>query len=209
MEATLAILGTGRLGEALLDGLLRSGGATPGQLRCVVRREARAAELSARHGVRADTDAPAAAAAADVIVLAVKPQNLRALLVDIAPAVTARQTVVSFVAGVPTRVIEEALGEVPVVRVMSNTPVQVDEAMSVIAPGRYAEAHHLDLAEAVLARVGRVVYGADDPKAGAAGSLWDVLRDRRLNHRPEVTSGVRAEESAALLRAFFRDRRGG
>jgi tRNA(adenine34) deaminase len=60
----------------------------------------------------------------------------------------------------------------------------------------------------VLARVARVVYGADDPKAGAVGSLWDVVRDRRLNHRPEVTGGVRAEESAALLRAFFRDRRG-
>jgi putative hydrolase of the HAD superfamily len=60
----------------------------------------------------------------------------------------------------------------------------------------------------VLARVDRVVYGADDPKAGAAGSLWDVVRDRRLNHRPQVTGGVRAEESAALLRAFFRRQRG-
>ncbi len=60
----------------------------------------------------------------------------------------------------------------------------------------------------VLARVAHVVYGADDPKAGAAGSLWDVVRDRRLNHRPQVTAGVRAEESAALLRAFFRWRRG-
>ena len=61
---------------------------------------------------------------------------------------------------------------------------------------------------AVLARVDSVVYGADDPKAGAAGSLWDVLRDRRLNHRPLVTGGIRAEESATLLRAFFRGQRG-
>jgi tRNA(adenine34) deaminase len=59
----------------------------------------------------------------------------------------------------------------------------------------------------VLARVARIVYGAEDPKAGAVGSLWDVVRDRRLNHRPEVTPGVLAEESATLLRAFFRDRR--
>ncbi|MCW2698154.1 MAG: CMP/dCMP deaminase zinc-binding protein [Modestobacter sp.] len=59
----------------------------------------------------------------------------------------------------------------------------------------------------VLARVARVVYGAADPKAGAAGSLWDVVRDRRLNHRPEVVAGLRAEESGALLRAFFRARR--
>ncbi|HEV7657125.1 MAG TPA: tRNA adenosine(34) deaminase TadA [Mycobacteriales bacterium] len=55
----------------------------------------------------------------------------------------------------------------------------------------------------VLARVARLVYGADDPKAGAVGSLWDVVRDRRLNSRPEVVRGILADESAALLRTFF------
>ena len=56
---------------------------------------------------------------------------------------------------------------------------------------------------AVLARLDRVVFGAHDPKAGAVGSLWDVVRDRRLNHRPEVISGVLAEEATALLDEFF------
>ncbi len=56
---------------------------------------------------------------------------------------------------------------------------------------------------AVLARVDRVVFGAYDDKAGAVGSLWDVVRDRRLNHRPEVIGGVLAEESTALLDGFF------
>jgi tRNA(adenine34) deaminase len=60
---------------------------------------------------------------------------------------------------------------------------------------------------AVLARVERVVYGAIDPKAGAVGSLWDVVRDRRLNHRPEVVAGVLAEECGALLTEFFARRR--
>ncbi|MEJ7702572.1 MAG: nucleoside deaminase [Geodermatophilaceae bacterium] len=60
----------------------------------------------------------------------------------------------------------------------------------------------------VLARVARCVYGAADPKAGAVGSLWDLVRDRRLNHRPEVRSGVRAGESAELLSEFFASRRG-
>ncbi len=55
----------------------------------------------------------------------------------------------------------------------------------------------------VLSRVSRLVYAADDPKAGAVGSLWDVVRDRRLNSRPEVVRGVLAEESTALLRTFF------
>ena len=60
----------------------------------------------------------------------------------------------------------------------------------------------------VLARVPRVVFGTPDPKAGAAGSVLDVLAEPRLNHRPQVTSGVLAEECAELLRAFFATRRG-
>ena len=55
----------------------------------------------------------------------------------------------------------------------------------------------------VLARVARVVFGAWEPKTGAAGSLWDVMRDRRLTHRPQVRGGVRAQECAALLEDFF------
>jgi tRNA(adenine34) deaminase len=58
-----------------------------------------------------------------------------------------------------------------------------------------------------LARISRLVYGAADPKAGAAGSLWDVLRDRRLGHRTEVLGGVLSEECGALLRDFFAQRR--
>mgnify|MGYP001161691851 CR=1 FL=1 len=61
---------------------------------------------------------------------------------------------------------------------------------------------------AVLARVDRVVFGAADDRAGAVGGLWDVVRDRRLPHRPEVVAGVLASESAELLRAFFADQRG-
>ncbi|WP_396918387.1 nucleoside deaminase, partial [Mycolicibacterium sp.] len=55
----------------------------------------------------------------------------------------------------------------------------------------------------VLARVARVVFGAWEPKTGAVGSLWDVVRDRRLNHRPEVVGGVLADECASLLEEFF------
>jgi len=61
----------------------------------------------------------------------------------------------------------------------------------------------------VLSRVSRLVYGADDPKAGAVGSLWDVVRDRRLNSRPEVVRGILADESTTLLRTFFAAHRNG
>jgi tRNA(adenine34) deaminase len=60
---------------------------------------------------------------------------------------------------------------------------------------------------AVLARVERIVYAAADPKAGAVGSLWDLPRDQRLNHRPEVVSGILADEASALLDNFFASRR--
>jgi tRNA(adenine34) deaminase len=59
----------------------------------------------------------------------------------------------------------------------------------------------------VLARIERLVFGAYDEKAGAVGSLWDVVRDRRLNHRPEVVGGVMADETGARLRDFFQQRR--
>ena len=61
----------------------------------------------------------------------------------------------------------------------------------------------------VLARVDRLVYGAPDPKAGFAGSVGDLVRNDALNHRLDVTSGIGALESSALLKDFFRDRRGG
>ncbi len=57
------------------------------------------------------------------------------------------------------------------------------------------------------ARLDRLVFGADDPRAGAVGSLWDVVRDRRLSHQPEVLRGVLAAECGAVLRAFFTARR--
>ena len=59
----------------------------------------------------------------------------------------------------------------------------------------------------VLARIDRLVYGCDDPKAGACGSLYDIVRDERLNHRLEVTSGILAEECSKLLQEFFQHRR--
>lgn len=59
----------------------------------------------------------------------------------------------------------------------------------------------------VGARIERLVYGATDEKAGAVGSLWDVVRDRRLNHRPEVIAGVQRDDCAAMLTAFFKDQR--
>ncbi|SNR96423.1 pyrroline-5-carboxylate reductase [Geodermatophilus pulveris] len=150
----LAIVGGGKIGEALLSGLVRRSGS--GGIVVCERHPERAAELGGRYGVPALSLAEAAARAR-VLLLAVKPQDIGALLGALAGSVDAGHLVVSVAAGVPTSTIEAALPDgVPVVRVMPNTPALVDEGMSVLSAGAHADERHLDEAEALLAAVGRV-----------------------------------------------------
>ncbi|MGH3440632.1 MAG: pyrroline-5-carboxylate reductase [Nitriliruptorales bacterium] len=158
MDGRLAIIGTGRMGEALLSGLLRSGSVDRDQIVCTARRDERCAEIGRDHGVRATTDNRDAIATAAVVIIAVKPQSCAALLADIGDAFHAGQTVISVVAGIPTATLEAAIDvSLPVVRVMSNVPVQVDEAMSVLSAGAHATEADLEVAEKVLSHVGRVL----------------------------------------------------
>jgi pyrroline-5-carboxylate reductase len=150
----LAVIGGGKMGEALIAGLVRRRGAA-GIVVCE-RSEERAAELTARHGVQVVGIAEAAARA-EVLLLAVKPQDVDAVLGLLAASVDEGHLVVSVVAGVPTSRIEAALPPgVPVVRVMPNTPALVDEGMSVLSAGAHAREEHLDRAEGLLAAVGQV-----------------------------------------------------
>jgi pyrroline-5-carboxylate reductase len=151
----LAILGAGKMGEALLSGLLRAGTAA-GDIVVTARRPERAEALRAKHGVAVVTNAEAATA--DTVLLAVKPQDMAALLTEIAGVVTPDGLVVSMAAGIPTAFVERRLADgVPVVRVMSNTPVLVDEAMSAISPGAHATEEHLARTEELLGHVGRTI----------------------------------------------------
>jgi pyrroline-5-carboxylate reductase len=123
----------------------------------VVRRSARADQLRETYGVLA-LSAAEAAKSAETLVIAVKPQDMNVLLDEIAPHVPADRLVISVAAGIPTALIERRLdADVPVVRVMSNTPVHVDEAMSVISAGRHAGEEHLRRAEELLRPVGKVL----------------------------------------------------
>jgi pyrroline-5-carboxylate reductase len=136
--------------------MLRAGRA-PGDLVASVRREERAAQLREAHGVEV-LPTPEAARAAQTLILAVKPQDMGALLDELAPHVAPDRLVVSAAAGVTSAVIEGRLAPgVAVVRVMSNTPVLVDEAMSVLSAGTSATAEHLDRAEEIFAPVGRTL----------------------------------------------------
>ena len=153
---TVAILGVGKLGEALLSGLLRSG-LDPATLLAAERHQERAVEIAQRYGV--PTPSPEeAVAVADVVLLVVKPQDMRTLLGEIAPHLRAGSLVVSMAAGITSTLVEELLPEgTVVVRVMTNTPVFVDEAMSAISAGSHAGAAHLQVVEDLLSPVGKVV----------------------------------------------------
>ncbi|HTA10306.1 MAG TPA: pyrroline-5-carboxylate reductase [Streptosporangiaceae bacterium] len=153
----IAILGAGKMGEALASGLLRAGVVAPGEILAAARRADRAQQLRETYGIEV-LPASQAAAKAQTLVIAVKPQDMDALLAEISPVVTPSQLVISVAAGITTAFIGRRLGgDVPVVRVMSNTPVLVDEAMSVISPGPHATEEHLRRAEELLRPVGKVL----------------------------------------------------
>ncbi|MFG3260516.1 pyrroline-5-carboxylate reductase [Streptomyces sp. NPDC048172] len=152
----VAVLGTGKIGEALLSGMLRGGWPTS-RLLVTTRRPERAEELRGRYGVEAVTNAEAAKAA-DTLILTPKPQDMAVLLDELAPHVPSDRLVISGAAGITTRFIEQKLPEgTPVVRVMANTPALVDEAMSVISPGAHATEAHLALTDEIFNGVGKTL----------------------------------------------------
>lgn len=157
-ERKVAFLGGGNMGEALISGLIRSGGRSLDEIMVTCRREERARELAGKYGIAASLDNGEAARFADVLVLMAKPQDMEVLLEQVREHVTASHLAISFAAGMRTSFVEKHLpDDVPVVRVMSNVPVMVDEAMSVISGGRCAKERHLAVAEELLGYVGKVI----------------------------------------------------
>src|SRR5215469_3057028 len=153
----IAILGAGKMGEALASGLLRAGVVAPAEILAAARRPERAEQLRASYGIEV-LSAAKAADLATTLVIAVKPQDMGALLAEISPVVSADKLVISVAAGITTEFIGRQLAaDVAVVRVMSNTPVLVDEAMSVISAGPHATEVHLRRAEELLRPVGKVL----------------------------------------------------
>jgi pyrroline-5-carboxylate reductase len=157
-DRKVALLGGGKMAEALMAGLIRSGGRSVDEIMVTCRREERARELAGKYGVSASLDNAEAARWANVLVLMAKPQDMEVMLEQIRGDVTADDLVISFAAGMRTSFAEKHLpADVPVVRVMSNVPVMVDEAMSVVSPGSRAEDKHVAIAEELLGYVGKVL----------------------------------------------------
>lgn len=154
----IAILGAGRIGEALVSGLLSSGWRAAEEIAATSRREERVAELRERYEIDATLSNPEAVAGAALVVIAVKPQDLEGLLGEIGGLIGPEQTVLSVAAAIPTAQIESRLArDVPVVRAMPNTPSTVHEGIAGLCAGAHARDEHLDLAEEALSHLGGVV----------------------------------------------------
>ena len=154
-ERRIAIIGGGRIGEALLAGLLSSGWQ---DIVVTSRREERVAELHDRHKVEATSSNSDAVQGAALVVIAVKPQDIEALLAEIGPLLSPEQTLLTIAAAIPTTYIEARIADgVPVVRAMPNSPSTVHEGMAGLAAGTHAGEQQLALAEEVLLHLGRVV----------------------------------------------------
>ncbi len=156
MGHCVAVVGGGKMGEALLSGMLRGGRELEDTL-VTVRRPERARVLHERYGVAVVSNAEAAVRA-DTLILTVKPQDMADLLDDLGPHVSPDRLIVSAAAGIRTSFIERRVHDgTPVVRVMSNTPVLVDEAMSAISPGAHAGEEHVARTEEIFAPVGKTI----------------------------------------------------
>jgi pyrroline-5-carboxylate reductase len=154
----ICVLGAGKAGEALVAGLLSSGWAKPADIVATARHQERLDDLSERYGIDTTLDNAAAVKGAEVVVIAVKPQDIEALLTDVGIVLEATQMVLSIAAAIPTDLIERHVGEgIPVVRAMPNAPVTVHEGMAGVTGGAHAAEEHIALAEEVLGSVGRSV----------------------------------------------------
>ncbi|MET9228496.1 pyrroline-5-carboxylate reductase [Lentzea sp. NPDC003310] len=151
----IAVLGAGKIGEALLSGLLQ-GGRAASDLLFTEKHESRAKALTEQYGFEAVTVA-GAAEKAGVLVVAVKPQDIEPLLTELGPVLRPGTLIVSLCAGLPTALYERRLpAGTPVVRVMPNTPMVVGEAMSAVSGGSNATPEHLKVVEELLSTVGKV-----------------------------------------------------
>jgi pyrroline-5-carboxylate reductase len=197
----IAILGGGRIGEALLSGLLS---ADWSDIVVTARSEGRVADLRERHGVEATTSNRDAVAGAALVVVAVKPQDIDALLEDIGASLSAEQTVLSVAAAIPTAYIEARIADgVPVVRAMPNAPSVVHEGMAGIAAGSHAGDEQLALAENVLTHLGRVVrvnenaMDAITALSGSGPAYFALLAEAMIE--AGILLGVSREISTTLV----------
>lgn len=151
----IAVLGGGVMGESLIAGILRTLEPTPTVV-VAEKRQERADELRDRYGVQT-ADLVAACTGADVVIVVVKPQDIRPVIAEIAPAIAAGAVIISIAAGITTSSIEAVVPQAHVVRAMPNTPARIDAGVSGVSAGVHCPPGSLDLALQVMGAVGVVI----------------------------------------------------
>jgi pyrroline-5-carboxylate reductase len=202
--ATIAVLGCGKIGESLLSGLLSSGWRTADEVVVTGRRDERLTDLAERFGVRTTLSNAEAVQGAELVVIAVKPQDLDALLGEIGGLVDEAQTVLSVAAAIPTAAIERRLAApVPVVRAMPNAPSVVHEGIAGVCAGTHAGDAHLALAEDALSHLGAVVrvperyMDAVTAVSGSGPAYFALLAEAMIE--AGILLGLGREDSTQLV----------
>jgi pyrroline-5-carboxylate reductase len=202
--ATIAVLGCGKIGESLLSGLLSSGWRTADEVVVTGRRDERLTDLAERFGVRTTLSNAEAVQGAELVVIAVKPQDLDALLGEIGGLVDEAQTVLSVAAAIPTAAIERRLAApVPVVRAMPNAPSVVHEGIAGVCAGTHAADAHLALAEDALSHLGAVVrvperyMDAVTAVSGSGPAYFALLAEAMIE--AGILLGLGREDSTQLV----------
>lgn len=173
-DKRIAVLGVGKIGEALIGGLLADGIVTTGQIVGTVKREASLERVRQRFGIAVGRDNREAVQGAHIVICALKPQGMVGVLQELREQLPPGALLISVAASVTTGLMERTLGGEPaVVRVMPNTPCVIRDGMSVLARGAHATDEHLALAEEIFKSVGRTVVLDEnlmDAATGLSGS---------------------------------------
>jgi len=203
-DKKIAIIGTGNMGEALISGLIVSGSSKPKSIICTDVRESKLEEIKKEYGVRIAANNVEAVEAADIIIYAVKPQIIAAVLKETAEKLDMSKLVISIAAGVPMAAIESCLNkDLRLIRVMPNIAASVKEAASAIAAGGHATKEDIDLAMAIFNSIGKSIFLKEnylmDAITGLSGSgpayiflIVDALADAG------VKMGLAREEALFL-----------
>jgi pyrroline-5-carboxylate reductase len=171
----VAIIGVGKMGEILLDSMIKNNLVKKENLSGSTAREEHAEEINKKYQVRTYLDNKKMVLQKDVIILALKPQMIKKVIFEIKEVVTEKQLIISIAAATSTQFIEDCLGKnIPVIRAMPNTPALINEGMTVLCPGRYADKNHIQMSMHIFGAVGlvEVIYqeGLMDVVTALSGS---------------------------------------
>ncbi len=153
----IAIIGVGKMGETLLNSMIKNNLVKKENLAGSTAQEEHAKEINKKYGIMTYLNNKEMVLGKDVIILAIKPQTMKKVISDIKDVISERQLIISIAAATSTQFIEDCLGKnIPVIRAMPNTPALINEGMTVLCPGRYIDKRHIKMAMDIFGAVGLV-----------------------------------------------------